>query len=98
MAARRPMTIAQIAANVAGYDGADVDDDAFRRKFERDKETLRELGIPLVLSFTDPLFEDEQGYLIPRRDYALPDIDLDPDEAAPLGLAAGLWASASLAG
>jgi proteasome accessory factor B len=66
--------------------------------FERDKDELRELGIPLVTEDIDPLHEDEPGYRIHQREYALPDIEFEPDELAVLGLASRTWAQASLAG
>jgi predicted DNA-binding transcriptional regulator YafY len=65
--------------------------------FERDKEDLRDLGVPLVTG-SNSAWDDEIGYRITRSDYALPDISLDPDEASALALAARLWSSASLAG
>ena len=46
----------------------------------------------------DPLHEDEPGYRIHQREYALPDISFEPDELAVLGLASRTWAQASLAG
>ena len=58
--------------------------------FERDKEELRELGIPLDTGSNRPL-DEELGYRIPRQRYELPDIRLEPDEAAVLGLAARVW-------
>jgi proteasome accessory factor B len=64
--------------------------------FERDKEDLRALGIPLEVG-TNDAWDDEPGYRIGRRSYELPDIALTPDEAAAVGLAARLWRSASLA-
>ena len=66
--------------------------------FERDKDELRELGIPLVTEDIGPLCDDEPGYRIDRREYALPDIAFEPDELAVLGLASRTWAQASLAG
>ena len=42
-------------------------------------------------------FDNEPGYRIARRDYALPDITLAPDEAAAVGIAARLWQHAGLA-
>ena len=66
--------------------------------FERDKDELRELGVPLVTEDIDALWEDEPGYRIHQRDYALPDIAFEPDELAVLGLASRTWAQASLAG
>ena len=43
------------------------------------------------------MFDNEPGYRIMRRDYALPDILLKPDEAAAVGIAARLWQHAGLA-
>jgi proteasome accessory factor B len=64
--------------------------------FERDKAELRELGVPLETG-TNSVFDGEAGYRIARRDYALPEIHLEPDEAAAVGLAARLWQHAGLA-
>ncbi|MGH3912751.1 MAG: helix-turn-helix transcriptional regulator [Pseudonocardiaceae bacterium] len=72
-------------------------DEAFFRMFERDKAELRELGVPLEMGHT-PGFDVGEGYRIARRDYELPDIDLEPDEAAAVALAARLWDSSQLAG
>ena len=55
-----------IRDKVAGYSDA-PNDEAFFRTFERDKQELRELGIPLQ---TPPTGED--GYRIPPVDFALP--------------------------
>jgi proteasome accessory factor B len=71
--------------------------EAFKRMFERDKEELRELGIPLETGSNSPL-DEEAGYRIPRQAYVLPEIRLEPDEAAVLSLAAGVWRRAELAG
>ena len=69
-------------------------DDAFERMFERDKEELRELGIPLETGSNSAWFDDELGYRIRRDAYALPEVSFEPDEtggARPgrAGLAAG---------
>jgi predicted DNA-binding transcriptional regulator YafY len=84
--ASRPLTAQDIAEQVPGY--PDPGDKAtFRRAFERDKEVLRDMGIPvrvLDVPGTDP---PEQGYVIRRDDYALRDPDLDADELAALHLA-----------
>jgi len=95
LATRRYLTVHQIGEAVPGYDASS--DEAFRRMFERDKEELRELGIPLETG-TGSRSDDEVGYRIARRDYELPEFTLTPDEAAALGLAARLWQSAPLAG
>jgi len=99
LSTRRFLTAAQIAATVPGYEH-DPDDtrehEAFQRKFERDKAELRELGVPLETG-TASAFDTEPGYRIARREYALPDIPLEPDEAAAVGMAARLWQHAGLA-
>ncbi|ACY97882.1 MULTISPECIES: helix-turn-helix transcriptional regulator [Thermomonospora] len=91
LATRRYLTAEQIRRAVPGYPDSD---EAFKRMFERDKEELRELGIPLEVGSEDG---GEAGYRIPPRDYELPDIHLTPDETAVLGLAARVWQRASLA-
>ncbi len=99
LSTRRFLTAAQIATTVPGYehDAADVrDHEAFQRKFERDKAELRELGVPLETG-TASAFDTEPGYRIAPREYALPDIPLQPDEAAAVGIAARLWQHAGLA-
>jgi proteasome accessory factor B len=99
LATRRFLTAAQIAATVPGYEHNERDPkehEAFQRKFERDKAELRELGVPLETG-TSSIFDPEPGYRITRRDYALPDILLEPDEAAAVGIAARLWRHAGLA-
>jgi predicted DNA-binding transcriptional regulator YafY len=98
MATTRFLSVAEIADLVPGY-GRDASPDgegAFRRMFERDKSELRELGIPVQTGGVSG-WDDEIGYRIERRDYALPDLHLTPEEAAALGLAARLWSSATLA-
>jgi len=70
--------------------------EAFQRKFERDKAELRDLGVPLETG-TASVFDTEPGYRIARRDYALPDVHLEPDETAAVGIAARLWQHAGLA-
>jgi proteasome accessory factor B len=99
LSTRRYLTAAQIAAIVPGYehDATNAKEhEAFQRKFERDKAELRELGMPLETG-TESAFETEPGYRIGRREYALPDIPLTPDEVAAVGVAARLWQHAGLA-
>ncbi len=94
LSSRRYLTAEQIRAAVSGYP---AEQEAFKRMFERDKEELRELGIPLETgrSGSDG---DELGYRISRQDYELPEIHLEPDEVAVLGIASRVWQSAELAG
>ena len=93
LATRSFLSAERIRELVPGYDTPT--DEAFKRAFERDKEDLRDLGIPLETG-TNSAWDDEPGYRIARRDYALPEITLEPDEAAAVGLAARMWTSASM--
>ena len=72
-------------------------DEAFEKMFERDKEELRSLGIPIEVGYVDRAFEDEPGYRVERSAFELPEIDLAPEEAAVIGLAARVWQHAGLA-
>jgi proteasome accessory factor B len=71
--------------------------DAFEKMFERDKEELRSLGVPIEVGQIDPFFEDEPGYRIRPDEFALPEINLEADEAAVIGLATKVWEHARLA-
>ena len=96
LSTRQYLAADKIRAIVAGY--ADTpSDDSFFRMFERDKAELRDLGVPLETG-RNSVFDAVDGYRIARRDYELPDIDLEPDEAAAVALAARLWDSPDLAG
>ncbi|HSV39595.1 MAG TPA: WYL domain-containing protein [Nocardioidaceae bacterium] len=81
---------------IAEY-GEAPSDDAFEKMFERDKEDLRQLGVPIEVGSPDPLFEDDKGYRIVRSAFELPEIELSPEEAAVVGLAARVWQHAGLA-
>lgn len=81
----RPVTAEEIRHTIAGY--GQENDEAWRRMFERDKDLLRNLGIPLDMQPTDA-WEVEHGYVIPREDYSLPDPGLTDEERAALWLAA----------
>jgi proteasome accessory factor B len=94
LSSERYLTATQIRDAVPGYPESF---DAFKRMFERDKEELRELGIPLETG-SNSAAEEEAGYRIPRQAYVLPEIRLEPDEAAVLALAARVWRQAELAG
>jgi proteasome accessory factor B len=83
----RPMTADDIRHNIAGYDEP-PNFEAFRRTFERDKESLRAIGIPLDVVTTDAWDDTLDGYIIPKARYYLPDIDFEPDEVAALRIAA----------
>ncbi|MCX6395120.1 MAG: WYL domain-containing protein [Propionibacteriales bacterium] len=95
LVARSPVTKDRIRDVIEGYQGSTPD--AFEKMFERDKAELRALGIPLELAAIDKFFDDELGYRIARDSFELPELDLEPDELAVLGLAARVWEHAGLA-
>lgn len=71
--------------------------DAFERKFDRDKEELRGLGVPIEVAPLDEYFDDEVGYRIRAEEYALPEITFTAEEAAVVALAGKVWEHASVA-
>jgi len=81
----RAVTAEEIRTTVAGYEQSA--DDAFHRMFERDKELLRRLGIPIELAPTDG-WQVEHGYVVEPAAYALPDPGLTDEERTALWLAA----------
>lgn len=93
---RRYVDKARIREVVEGYHG--LSDAAFERTFERDKDELRSLGIPVETGSNDVFFPDEIGYRIKREDFELPAIEFSAAETAALGLAASVWESATQAG
>jgi predicted DNA-binding transcriptional regulator YafY len=97
LSTRRWLTKEQIRSAVPQYAECETTE-AFDRMFERDKDELRELGVPLVTGGGSAWFADEQGYRIDRETYALPEISFTPAELAVLGLASRVWQQASLAG
>jgi proteasome accessory factor B len=96
LSTRQFLSAERIRATVPGYADAPTDE-AFFRMFERDKTELRELGVPLETGRNSG-FDTADGYRIARQDYELGDIDLEPDEAAAVALAARLWDTPGLSG
>ena len=90
---RHRMTKAEIRASVNGYSGA-TSDEAFDRMFERDKDQLRALGLPIV-TLTDSTHEDDVGYRIDTAEYELPPVQFSPAEIGVLSLAAQVWQDSS---
>ena len=95
LAARRFLTRETIRASVLGYQG--LSDAAFQRMFERDKDDLRDLGIPIETGSNDVLFDDEPGYRILPGDFELPPVEFDHSEQVVLGIAAHVFDGAALA-
>ena len=83
--ARKPLTFEDIRGVMPAYQQADPA--SAKRMFERDKDVLREVGIPVELAPTDA-WDTEQGYRIPKDRYYLPDVAFTPDEVWALFVAA----------
>lgn len=80
---RRLLTLEEIVERVPGYPPEKL---AYRRQFERDKETLREIGIPISVELLSA-FDEGTGYRIKPSEYYLPPIDLDEQERLALHVA-----------
>lgn len=80
---RRPLTFEELRRRTGYY--PQPDHATARRMFERDKEALRSLGVPIETR--QDFGMEDPGYLIDRRTYELRDIDLDAEEVAALALA-----------
>lgn len=81
---------------VAGGDNANLE-----RQFERDKDDIRELGVPLETIETPTESGDNHNlrYRIPRGAYELPrDITFSAEESALLALAGMVWREGSMSG
>ena len=91
--APRPLTFEELRRRTGYY--PQPEHAAARRMFERDKEHLRGLGVPIRTEQAYGM--EEPGYRIHRREYELRDLHLEPDEVAALALAAGMVAPDELA-
>jgi proteasome accessory factor B len=93
-----------ILSTVQGYRQSFVEggnNDNLERKFERDKDDLRDLGIPVEAIDTpgEPGNNQNTRYRIPRSGYGFPaEIRFTPEEVSLLGLAAMVWREGSLSG
>lgn len=101
---RTRMTRAEIRASVEGYEPPAQSatseaqaraDAAFERMFERDKEDLRRMGVPL-LTITDSAHGDDIGYRISASDAAMEPLDLTPAELSVVSIAVDYWRGAAL--
>ena len=93
LGARRPVSRAAIRDAVPGY-AESASDEAFERMFERDKDELRAMGIPIdtVVSPNG----DVEGYRIRSDEYSMPAVAFTGAELAVLGIAAQAWSDAAL--
>jgi proteasome accessory factor B len=83
---RTPLTFEQIREKLAeAYEHEDVS--SAKRMFERDKDVLRDIGVPIEVVAVD-VWEAEHGYTIPKDRYYLPEIHFTPEEITALAVAA----------
>ncbi|HNP16377.1 MAG TPA: WYL domain-containing protein, partial [Terrimesophilobacter sp.] len=102
LATDQGLTKGQILSTVQGYRqrfSPNRDNANLERQFERDKDDIRELGVPIET--LEPLGQAGNNqnlrYRIPRGEYELPrDISFTAEETALLGLAAMVWREGSL--
>jgi proteasome accessory factor B len=102
LATESGLTKSEILSSVQGYrqryDPAGGNA-SLERQFERDKDDIRELGVPLetVEDPSDAGNNQALRYRIPKGSYDLPpDIAFSPEEMTLLGLAATVWREGSL--
>lgn len=92
MASSRPVPRSTIALSVAGYDSSS--DGAFERMFERDKDELRSLGVPIET--VSDVNGEVLGYTINSATYGMVEVSLSQEEMTACALASIVWNSAQL--
>ncbi|MBX3099708.1 MAG: WYL domain-containing protein [Salinibacterium sp.] len=98
------LTKSEILSTVQGYSqkfSHSGDNSNLERQFERDKDDIRELGVPLETIDSPGQAGNNQNlrYRIPRGAYELPsDITFSPEETTLLNLAAMVWREGSISG
>lgn len=104
LATENGLTKNEILSTVQGYRqkySTSGDNANLERQFERDKDDIRELGVPLETLDSPGQAGNNQSlrYRIPRGAYDLPaDITFSPEETTLLNLAAMVWREGSLSG
>lgn len=103
LATETGLTKTEILSTVQGYRQrwSSGDNAALERQFERDKDDIRELGVPLETLEEPGSSGNNQNlrYRIPRGAYELPDdIIFSSEETALLTLAAMVWREGTLSG
>ena len=93
LSSKRYLTKSEIFKVVAGYSGSP---ETMERMFERDKDDLRNLGIRIEVRGLDPLFEDDQGYLIDSDTHQINPDNFSKEDILLLTMAANLWHGSAL--
>ncbi|HZB70560.1 MAG TPA: hypothetical protein VE395_00375, partial [Acidimicrobiales bacterium] len=83
----RPLSAQEIRERLGAYP---EELESFRRAFERDKDDLRAMGVPLEVAEVPGVVPAIEGYRIPKDRYYLRDPGLTPDELAALRMAASV--------
>ena len=92
LSTRRPLTLDEITEIVPGYE---AQGESLRRMFERDREELRALGVPVERAPVDA-WGTEEGYFIDPKAYGMPQVELTGEERAALAVAARAWAGTGI--
>jgi proteasome accessory factor B len=82
-----PLTAEELRDRVGGYPDAKA---TFRRAFERDKDDLRSMGMPLRVEPVPGVDPPVDGYRLVRDEYAGTELAFEADELAALHLATSL--------
>lgn len=93
MGTGQPLNREKIRRSVAGYEVC-TSDQSFERMFERDKDELRSMGVP-VETVTNP-FDEVVGYRIAKDRYQLVDLNLSSRDLELLSAASHVWDEAVL--
>lgn len=86
--AKKPVTFEEIRDQIPdAY--TQEDPESAKRMFERDKDVLRELGVPIETRSKDVWTDEANAYFVDPRRYYLPEIAFSEEEAAALFVVAG---------
>jgi proteasome accessory factor B len=92
-----PLSLVQIAGELVGQ--YPEDQSARRAAFERDKASLRDIGVPIETEMVDGgQYAGQTRYWIDRASYELDDLDLDVDEMRALQVAVATVRTGSTSG
>ena len=80
----RPRSADELRKRVGMYPS---DKAAFRRTFDRDKNALRDMGVPLRVISVPGTNPPVDGYVVKKSEYYLADMDLTTEELTALNLA-----------
>lgn len=93
MATANAVSREEIRRSVSGYENCSSDE-AFERMFERDKDELRSMGLPVET--VSNAFDEVLGYRISLDRYEFVDIDLTSRDLEILSIATRVWDEAVL--